>query len=352
MKDKIDMASITTESFHPDRIEARLSETLSRASHDAVKASLLTLIIVHNKENNSAVENLLDGLFGKRPLRIIRVESGFNTPTSIDVSARCFSGLMRGGICFEEIIVYNGPDKKGLDPGLWTPLILRDIPAAVFWFDKTACLPAVMKQADHFVDVCIVDSGELEKMGELPQDFFSFLYSYFIEEQKKERRVPLVDMGWRRILPLRQSTALLFDQDNLTPSLKEIESVSLNGFSESDMLLYTGWLAQQLEWRFVQRNGHEMIFITRDNNKIAVTTGKKTKAPHSVVITCRKTGSFSITCVDDHIAELTSPGTTNPHVMCKQNDSEHILHEIDTLHTDPLFYKIIEKINTFRIIEK
>ncbi len=139
--------------FDPADIERRMDEILGTAGSGpegaALKrASLLTLVVVHPRALQDRVAARLDYLFGRRPLRIIRIETGHDSPTAVDVSARCSPHPSGDEVCFQEIVFYSGPDGRGMDAALWSPLVIRDLPVALMWLEAPAELVPFLDRTD------------------------------------------------------------------------------------------------------------------------------------------------------------------------------------------------------------
>jgi len=166
----------------------------------------------------------------------------------MSVTARCFPDRQNRGVCFQEINIENGTDNAGAAPGTWTPLLLRDIPVYILWYNRLEenrnYIRLIRDQADKF----IVDSRWNEAIGEAPESVCAVLAEELLSEGQL-----VSDLAWKRGLSLRRITASLFDDDEAVDHLYEIAAVEIESECENEAHLYGLWLSSRLDWQWLGR---------------------------------------------------------------------------------------------------
>jgi hypothetical protein len=236
------MAPALTPPLDPGRIEAeiaRIRERESGAWSAGTKATLFNLIVARAapKPDSSAdhVEEALGFLLGKRPARIISISTGATGPVEAVVSARCHPDQRGRGVCFEEVHIAGS---LGADPGVWVPLLIRDIPTFLWW---TAPFAAVTAAAEH-ADKLIVDCG--------PQgpEALAALAGLAELRERARRALAVGDLSWGRSRVLRVQAARMFDPPEGRELLGDIAGVELTGGTAAEALLFFLWLGERLRW--------------------------------------------------------------------------------------------------------
>jgi glucose-6-phosphate dehydrogenase assembly protein OpcA len=165
-----------------------------------------------------------------------------------------------------------------------TPLLMPELPDFVWCMaPEFAANPVLTELADQ-ADRIVVDSATVTD----PAAAFDYLIHLF-EIGGPDLRVS--DMAWTRLHSWRQMVAQFFDQENLLPSLFEVEEVVIectrrdytqrSGVSSG--LLTAGWLASCMGWR---APGEELV-RSRDGWKLTLRAGQKGRS-HEVVMLIRE----------------------------------------------------------------
>ncbi|HUI72244.1 MAG TPA: glucose-6-phosphate dehydrogenase assembly protein OpcA, partial [Spirochaetia bacterium] len=235
-----------------EREIARIRERESNPYSSGVKTNLFTLVIFRKANEpgtGDPISSALQYMLGRRPARIITIGQGDSAETDVIVSGRCFPDRRNRGVCFEEVAIENGADGRGQDPGAWAPLLIRDLPVFAWWPDGLSgsgdSWQAPILAAASLIDKLIVDSGNT------PDDSAAAgeaLRSMLALREKAGGSFFLSDFAWRRSRVLRELTARAFDQPENRPRLAEIRSVSLDGGTRADGLLFFSWLSVRLGW--------------------------------------------------------------------------------------------------------
>jgi hypothetical protein len=277
----------------PAGIERELERRVLAASGTGTRASMFNLVVVHRLAEAGPVEPALEGMMGKRPARIVRVESGNAGPSRVFVSARCATGTPERAVCFEEIVIQDGEDGLGRDPGYWTPLLIRHLPVYLWWLEETGPLAGDAARLREVADRLLVDTGFREERGEEPYAALGRLAVL------AGSSLDLSDFSWQRVLPLRRWTARLFDPPENRARLERIEGVSLDGGRRSEALLLFLWLASRLGWRperpegaripeggsarFLDRSGQPVTLEHRGGSRPPAEPLSGTPVPHGAL---------------------------------------------------------------------
>jgi glucose-6-phosphate dehydrogenase assembly protein OpcA len=244
--------------FDPVDIERRVDESLSRSGAALKRSSLCTLVVVHPRALQTTVATRLDRLFGRRPLRVVRLETGYDAPTAVDVSARCLPHRDGDEVCFQEIVFYCGPDSRGREDALWAPLVIRDLPV-LLWLDDPAALAARNETAPA-VDKILIDLKTITG-ADAPAALrvLALLAGRFQGTIGTETPI-LADLAWRALTQARLAIARLFDGPETRPFLSRLTRVEFSISSAVDALLLALWLAARLGWKAGTLQGDELGF--------------------------------------------------------------------------------------------
>jgi hypothetical protein len=322
----------------PAAIEKKIDEIIFRASGTNQRTSLLTLVIVAPKRQTDFITHALDFLFGKRPMRIIIIESGGDAPTSVDVSARCTARPEGDEVCFQEIAIHNGKDNRGIDPSFWSPLIIRDLPAALLWLDSFTLFPGIIEEAEHFIDKCIIDSALMTGPHEDPLKTLRLLSSLFAGPNLKPESMSLADLCWKRLERERLSIARLFDDPDALALLGAVTRISFRGFNTPEALCLVFWIASRLNYSRSGQKGNTISFKDAGGKEIVFDYSAGGPEAPSVSFMIGKKESLRVAYADNGDFLFTTPGRTYTARLPKRETAELLLKEIDNLHHDPLYY--------------
>jgi hypothetical protein len=253
--------------FDPVDIERRVDESLSRSGAALKRSSLCTLVVVHPRALQTTVATRLDRLFGRRPLRVVRLETGYDAPTAVDVSARCLPHRDGDEVCFQEIVFYCGPDSRGREDALWAPLVIRDLPV-LLWLDDPAALAARNETAPA-VDKILIDLKTITG-ADAPAALrvLALLAGRFQGTIGTETPI-LADLAWRALTQARLAIARLFDGPETRPFLSRLTRVEFSISSAVDALLLALWLAARLGWKAGTLQGDEPRLCAWRGRRIA-----------------------------------------------------------------------------------
>ncbi len=231
----------------PAAIEAEITASIDRSSDGIARASLFNIVYFDHLKKPSRVAAALDYLLGKRPARIVHVQSGYDGPTEVSVSARCYPDRRNQGVCFQEVHILNGSDDRGLDPGSWSALLIRDIPVFGLIADLSRPPAAQIAALADSADKLVFDSAELEQGS--PWDLLGWLAGLAQRAGAAEPRPSLADFAWLRMLPLRRSIARAFDAGRAAGQWSALTAVDVTGGTLAEAVLLSSWLAARLGWR-------------------------------------------------------------------------------------------------------
>jgi hypothetical protein len=331
--------------FDPVVIERKIDGLLQDSGGALKRSSLLTLVIVHPRERQAEMARRMDYIFGKRPLRVIRIETGYGAATTVDVSARCLPHPAGEEVCFQEIVFYSGADQRGLDPALWQPLIIRDLPAVLFCLEGTALLRRVVRHMDFMPDKCLVDTGA-EGAGAAPVAYLEMLTGL---AALAEAGVPVADLSWRALTGLRLLAARLFDPPETRPLLKDLSRVDIRGLAPSSCLVLGLWLAARLGWKNGVLRGESMSFTGARGNNIVLALPPRAGARFSLDFHSAAGAHAGLRQVDDTTVLLLSSGREYREPYAVSGCDTCLLEEIDRLESDRAFLETLAAAMTVRV---
>ena len=329
-----------------EREIARIRERESNPYSSGVKTNLFTLVIFRKKgerSKDSALASALQYMLGRRPARIITLDHVESAETDVVVSGRCFPDRRNRGVCFEEVRIESGADGRGEDPGAWAPLLIRDLPVFAWWPDSLGgtedSWQAPVMQAASLIDKLIVDSGDVSADQNAVLEAMRSLLAL---REKAGGSFFISDFAWRRSRVLRELSARAFDQLETRPRLAAIRSVSLDGGSRADGLLFFTWLCTRLGWSPAESAGGPGLCRDR--------SGREVRCSHA-------TPGFPL--VEGFRLRFTFEGSEPLEIGCTRggcvsngsergaykfpSDGEILLEEVDSLTRDPVYQEVLER---------
>jgi len=305
---------------------ARIREKESNPYSSGTKTNIFTLLIFRSPKPRvpgaaDHVETVLQFLLGKRPARIITIERARAATTEIGVSGRCYPDRRNRGVCFEEVRIQSGDDGVGADPGVWAPLVIRDLPVFAWMPDdveeSAGERSPALRGAAGLIDKLLLDSSRSTSaqasVMELMQGMRDATADAFL----------VSDFAWRRSKVLREQTARSFDPAEMRPLLGSVRSVQLYGGSRMEAWLFFLWLRARLgreipgdhAWEGPLSEGFKVSF--------------KLEGAPTVEIGCTKGGCLSR---GEEKGAFRFP-----------TDGEILLEEVDTLARDAVFGQVLSR---------
>lgn len=328
-------------SVDPVAIEREIQKQISMVSATAARASLFTLVIFKEAFTPGPADSALNFLLGKRPGRIILVESGFEGDSRAHVSARCDPRLKNIEVCFQEIHIHNGQDDIGRDPAFWGPLIIRELPAYIWWLESFLPFPELLRQAEELADRFFIDGVFQEALGISPPR----LYRELAARWEYGSNTPYSDFAWAGTYPLRKAAARLFEPETERKNLHLIEAVHLENGSRAEGFLFFLWLASRLGWE--ARGREENRISARDSQRREVnfthTPGAPLNQGYVMEFHLRDGRRYMIECGQNGLLCLSRPETqSQPLRFQMPTTGEILLQELDSPHPDPLFFEALQ----------
>jgi glucose-6-phosphate dehydrogenase assembly protein OpcA len=224
-------------------------ETTGR-SGTLARTRVLTLVVVASRPETA--ERAMDAIFklaGRHPSRSVVLGFGDpDGPPHLDarVQAHCHPFGGSSEVCTEQITV-NLSGEACQHPGaIATPLLLHDLPVAMWWTDDPPIGGRSFMELMDVTDRLVIDSGLFRDDGR------ERLVA--LARQPREH-LEIHDIGWMRLDLWRTLFAGLFDDPATTPFVRSLQrvriAVSQPGTTVriSRAALYLGWLASRLGWR-------------------------------------------------------------------------------------------------------
>lgn len=225
--------------YNPSEIEEELLRVQRNVSPAEARTSLYNLVIFATDATRSYADRAVGHLLGRRPARIVQVRPAHGDESDIRVSARCLLDSNHQSVCIQEVVIDAAG--KAAAPGLWAPVLIRDIPVYALWLDTVTDHIDDLLLAWEQADGIIVDS-ELGTDEEAARVFRSLLNAH------ESQNLLFSDLAWRRLTPFREAVATLFDTNDAVAELQEISRVVVINLPATSGLLFTSWLAARLGW--------------------------------------------------------------------------------------------------------
>jgi len=337
-----------------EREIARIRERESNPYSSGVKTNLFTLVIFRGQggqDKDDPLASSLQYMLGRRPARIITIDHVDAPETDVMVSGRCFPDRRNRGVCFEEVQIESGADGLGEDPGAWAPLLIRDLPVFAWWPDSLHGFQdswqTPILQSASLIDKLIVDSGSIRGGPNAPRlddegAAFAAMRSLLSLRKRAGGSFSISDFAWRRSRVLRELTARAFDQPDTRPRLSQIRSVTLDGGSAADGLLFFSWLSTRLGWSPARhedgfspckdRAGRE-IRLVHATSGFQLSEGFRLRfsfeGQQPIEIGCTRGG-----CVSNGADRGAYKFPT---------DGETLLEEVDSMTRDPIYQEVLER---------
>jgi glucose-6-phosphate dehydrogenase assembly protein OpcA len=238
-------------------------------SEDAMTRASLVNLAVYSEEPDSLEKNtqLIAKITENHACRAIVIGADCKAKENrveAWISAHCH--VSRAGsqqICSEQIsFLLEGPCTKLL-PNIVFSHLDSDLPFYLWWQDEFR--EPMDPQLWAWVDRVIYDSQTWE-------DFPAQMHLVETAQQDARQRIVLCDLNWTRLNKVRFALAQFFDHPASHHHFSKIKKVRIDfapGF-RSTAILFTGWLAAQLNWRASETTGHTLQFIGTANRKIDI----------------------------------------------------------------------------------
>lgn len=250
----------------PNAIERELKRLWKEGEGVVTRASLMNFAIYSEApdalETNSALMAEITRDHACRGILIAAQPSQNEASVDSWISAHCHLGGSGGRhICCEQIaFLLKGKACR------WIPNVVfshldSDLPLYFWWQGELPCV--IDKQLWSWVNNLVYDS-----------DSWTAKARQFEILSEIQEAVPfdlvLSDLNWARQVYLRLATAHFFDHEGGAERLREFQTLKIVHHPKSlfSALLYTGWLAAQLGWRFAASdcNSTRLVLDTGSRN--------------------------------------------------------------------------------------
>ena len=225
---------------------SHIRESAKNNDSSTARAMAATVIVASDASRAAAADAVIDRLMGLRPARVLHVRSEAEGPARAWTSARCALDRASRGVCFEDIFI-ESPDSEALDPRIWGPFMIRELPAILFWnfgprdLTECGCGPYCAER----VDLVITDgSVDFERIGDEGEIHIADLVEAILEASSA---LPAyVDLAWKRLENLRLAVSRLFEGKDRQADAVKIESISMSMEDRWSAMLVEGWLRSRL----------------------------------------------------------------------------------------------------------
>jgi glucose-6-phosphate dehydrogenase assembly protein OpcA len=340
------MEKVMSRELNPAVIENKINAELDRLSGYNIRTNLFNLILFYNREEETAIEDLLSSIFGKRPARIIHILNTKQNASSAYVKVRCYPDYEQNQICFQEIIIRNGLDNTGQSMGTWFPLCIHDIPIIIIWLCGLHPFPNLLQTVCGTVDKVIFCTEFNETLGEDPSAMVLHIFKKIILHKEHTSHPSLIvsDITWLKGLPLRQKTASLFDPVSMRSELYKLHTITVSGMSRSMALLYFLWLASRLHWNLIQQDNVTLHFHDRDHRIITVQSTNNSYK--QIIFTTSEGKKIPLSWHSPPSSKTANRKNKQTTAYgCSIGSQDQLLQELDSLEPDPLYYNALKKLD-------
>lgn len=326
------------------------------------RTRVLTLVVVASRPETA--ERAMDAvlkLAARHPSRTLVLAFGDPTgPAEVDARVQAHCHLFGGSseVCTEQIYLRLGGESCQHPAAVTAPLLLHDLPVALWWTDDPALGSRPFGELVAQADRLVVDSGLFRDDGR------ARLVGLAAEAK---RGLEIHDIGWMRLELWRELLASLFDDPVLAPFLGGVGRVRLSVARPGSLVrisraaLYLGWLASRLGWR-VERaldagtEGALTAVMTRRGRRIEVQVVAEEVAPEDPRFRVpggflrveleatrgRRRARASVVRADDHLlaqAEIDErPCTQRTATLERFEDSPYLAQALEAPGPDTAFH--------------
>lgn len=202
------------------------------------------LVYTTHVEDVAPSRDVLSLLVQARPARVILMAPGDDDAPELSAwaSAHCHRTPSGNKLCSESITLEARNGGWPHIPSLVRALLVPDVPSALWWVGPPPMSSAEVEPFCRGLSRLMVDSRRA-RLGTSP---------WATLVQLMERRVPVVDLGWLVLAPVRLGLAALFDTPHGPAQLQRLSQVVIRGGRGgiTSAHLMIGWLASRLKWNF------------------------------------------------------------------------------------------------------
>jgi glucose-6-phosphate dehydrogenase assembly protein OpcA len=260
------------------KIDQELKKLWQESKGAAARASLVNLA-VYSEDTGSLNKNtqLMAKITESHACRAIVIEADCKaTENRVEawVSAHCHvSRVGSKEVCSEQISFLLKGGCTILLPSIVFSHLDSDLPFYLWWQEEFR--EPMDPQLWAWVDRVIYDSQGW-------QDFRAQMRLLESAEQEANQRIVLCDLNWTRLDNVRFALAQFFDHPASHHHFAKIETVRIDFAPDfrSTAILFTGWLAAQLNWRNQKTDAsNKLQFVSPSGRKIDVELRERSGEP-------------------------------------------------------------------------
>jgi glucose-6-phosphate dehydrogenase assembly protein OpcA len=276
------------------KIDQELKKLWQETEGAATRASLVNLA-VYSEDTGSLYKNtqLMAKITENHACRAIVIEADCKAQENrveAWISAHCH--VSRAGskqVCSEQISFLLKGACTTLLPSIVFSHLDSDLPFYLWWQEEFR--EPMDPQLWAWVDRVIYESQRWE-------DFRAQMRLLESAEQEANQRIVLCDLNWTRLDNVRFALAQFFDHPASHHNLAKIDKVRIDfatGF-RSTAVLFTGWLAAQLNWQSEKTNmPNKLSFVSPSVQKIDVELRERPGEPIGEVAMATPDVEFLVT---------------------------------------------------------
>lgn len=240
------------------QVEATLRHLWSaeqQGQRQVTRACVLNLVVMAGSEEQAETATAavaeLTATHPCRALVLITDEAAAESSLRAWLSAHCQLPKSSGQrVCCEQITLRAAAEAADTLPSAVLPLLVPDLPVALWWVDEPPFGAPVFEQLLGVADRLIVDTMRFD------DPTFSLTRLAALIRANADR-VAVSDLNWARLTPWQENLAQLFDSIDTLPYLERLERVSVRyarlpetgRVDPEQAFLLVGWLLSRLGWK-------------------------------------------------------------------------------------------------------
>lgn len=254
-------------------IEAELARLWdSRNEKDHIKACLCTLLVYSdNKTHMASLQQIVQSLIEKFPCRIIFIQGDKTTQQNylhVNVS-NAITGKGNVSIACDQISIDASMNQMHRVPFIVLPHLVPDLPIYLLWGLDPTKENNILPQLRNFATRLVFDSSCIDDLQAFSRRMLTLIDS--------RQKLDFMDMNWARLHGWRQALSQVFDSPAKSQQLRLSKEIEIRYNNKKDecflhneiqAIYLLGWLAAQMQWKFVSQNKENENWILNYSNGV------------------------------------------------------------------------------------
>ncbi len=216
-------------------LEQELIARLKENAGGNARAMSATIIALSSKSHAEEVDLWVEALMGRRPARLLHLRGYSPEGLHSWSSARCALDRQDRGICFEDVYIET-PDDGAFHGRIWGPLVLRELPAILLWTLGPQLLNSCEYDCSERVDITVINGS-----WDLKHNKMNLAAYRDAVLSALHASLPVVDISWEQLLPLRYALSRLFDSP-YAQDIGLLREITVHLADPWSLYLMKGWI--------------------------------------------------------------------------------------------------------------